>query len=72
MNKKVVRVITAFLALVMIAMVAVPSLTTAFADIDAEMSYLAGQYQDLQNAHKQLVEEIKATNDKNTDKKAQR
>lgn len=72
MNKKVVRVITAFLALVMIAMVAVPSLTTAFADIDAEMSYLAGQYQDLQNAHKQLEEEIKATNDKITDKKAQR
>lgn len=74
MNKKIVRVITALLALIMIAMVAVPSLTTAFAvvDVDEEMSYLAGQYQELQNAHKQLEEEIKATNDKIADKKQQR
>ena len=72
MNKKIVRVITAILALLMIVMVAAPSLTTVFADIDAEMSYLAGQYQDLQNAHKKLEEEIKATNDKISDKKAQR
>ena len=62
MNKKIVRVITALLALLMVVMMAAPSLTTAFADIDAEMSYLAGQYQDLQNAHKQLEEEIKNTN----------
>ncbi len=73
MSKKIVRVITGLLAIVMILMVAVPSFTTVFAeDIEAETSYLLEQYKDLEAAHKRLEEEIKATNDKLGDEKEKR
>ena len=74
MNKKIVRIVTAILALLMILTAAAPSLTTVFADTEMteELSNLANRYQELQNAHKELEAEIKAANDKLADKKAQR
>ncbi len=65
MSKKIVRVITGLLAIIMILMVAVPSLTTVFADdINEETAYLIDQYKELEEAHKRLEAEIKDTNNK--------
>lgn len=73
MSKKIVRVITGLLAIVMILMVAVPSLTTVFADdIDEKTSQLLDQYKNLEAEHKKLEEEIKTTNNKISTEKEKR
>lgn len=73
MSKKIVRVITGLLAIVMILMVAVPSLTTVFAnDIEDEAAQLMEQYKDLEAEHKKLEAEIKETSNKISSEKEKR